>query len=148
MSNFPNITLVLTHPCSNILKEDPSAYTKPEDLVTPTLKSDTYTTGRGGTGNMARNDPANPEIARLAQDVDAPAHIETQPKHGGRGGAGNFLGQETQQQQQHNKSGDAKPSSSDLNRTTTHDGEAKRDEGAASKGLLGKGKDLLNKLKK
>jgi hypothetical protein len=26
-------------------------------LVTPTIKSATYTTGRGGTGNMAQNDP-------------------------------------------------------------------------------------------
>jgi hypothetical protein len=35
---------------------------------TPTLKSKTYTTGRGGTGNMAKNDSA--DEARRAQDVD------------------------------------------------------------------------------
>ena len=44
----------------------------PPDLVTPTLKSEKYTTGRGGTGNMAVNDPKHPELARESQDVDAP----------------------------------------------------------------------------
>ena len=39
----------------------------PDDLVTPTLKNDFYTTGRGGTGNMAKNTDA--EDARRAQDV-------------------------------------------------------------------------------
>jgi Protein of unknown function (DUF3602) len=42
------------------------------DLGTPTLKSKNYTTGRGGTGNMAVNDPERPELAREAQDVDVP----------------------------------------------------------------------------
>ena len=37
------------------------------DLETPTLKSAVYTTGRGGSGNMARNE--DPEEARRAQDV-------------------------------------------------------------------------------
>jgi hypothetical protein len=33
-------------------------------LVTPTIKSSTYTTGRGGTGNMAQNDP-NGEFEKI-----------------------------------------------------------------------------------
>lgn len=40
----------------------------PSDLQTPTLKTSIFTTGRGGTGNMAaNNDPAE---ARLCQDVE------------------------------------------------------------------------------
>lgn len=39
----------------------------PVTLETPTLKGEMYTTGRGGSGNMARND--DPEAARRAQDV-------------------------------------------------------------------------------
>jgi hypothetical protein len=39
----------------------------PPNLETPTLKSEVYTTGRGGSGNMAKNVDA--EIARRAQDV-------------------------------------------------------------------------------
>lgn len=41
----------------------------PATLETPHLKSEIYTTGRGGTGNMARNTDA--EEARRAQDVVA-----------------------------------------------------------------------------
>lgn len=41
----------------------------PSDLETPTLKKPFVTTGRGGTGNMAKNkDPAE---TRLRQDVNA-----------------------------------------------------------------------------
>jgi hypothetical protein len=39
----------------------------PNTLETPTLKGEMYTTGRGGSGNMARNTDA--EAARKAQDV-------------------------------------------------------------------------------
>ena len=39
----------------------------PVTLETPTLKGEVYTTGRGGSGNMARND--DPAAARRAQDV-------------------------------------------------------------------------------
>lgn len=41
----------------------------PASLETPTIKTKVYTTGRGGTGNMAKND--SPEEARRAQDVTA-----------------------------------------------------------------------------
>jgi len=62
-----------------------------EGLVTPTIKSDKYTTGRGGTGNMAKNDPARPEVARESQDVKAPPIREHEgPVHVGRGGAANY----------------------------------------------------------
>ncbi|EUC44687.1 hypothetical protein COCMIDRAFT_6024 [Bipolaris oryzae ATCC 44560] len=113
----------------NIAKDDPTNYPKPEDLVTPTLKGDTYTTGRGGTGNMARNDPERPEIARAAQDVEGSPQPETAgPKHYGRGGAANVISNDA-----------SAPGKSD---------EAKHDDNGAAKGLLGKGKDLLHKLGK
>jgi hypothetical protein len=58
--------------------------------TTPTLKSKTYTTGRGGTGNMAKNDPQNPDEARRAQDVDVPGlTLPEGTHHTGRGGAAN-----------------------------------------------------------
>lgn len=38
-------------------------------LETPTIKADKYTTGRGGTGNMASNKDA--QQTRAAQDVEA-----------------------------------------------------------------------------
>lgn len=118
----------------NIAKDDPTNYPKPEDLVTPTLKSNTYTTGRGGTGNMARNDPERPDLARAAQDVESKPHPEPQgPKHYGRGGAANIIGDGQPAQR---KSAEAKRKSED---------EKREDNG---KGLLGKGKDLLNKLGK
>jgi hypothetical protein len=73
----------LTTPAGNIgPKDSKSPAFKPE--TTPTLKSTHYTTGRGGTGNMAKNDDA--EEARRAQDVDVPGI--TMPEgshHTGRG---------------------------------------------------------------
>jgi len=61
---------------------------KPEDLVTPTIKSDHYTTGRGGSGNIAKNDDSTE--ARIAQDVEATPRREGETNfHYGRGGAAN-----------------------------------------------------------
>jgi len=66
--------------------------TKPpafETQTTPTLKSQVYTTGRGGTGNMAKNE--DPDEARRAQDVDVPGIvIPESTHHTGRGGAANL----------------------------------------------------------
>lgn len=65
----------------------------PADLKTPTIKSDLYTTGRGGTGNMALNLHSHPELARAAQDVETyPSLGLLEPEtsvHYGRGGAAN-----------------------------------------------------------
>jgi len=63
---------------------------EPVDLETPTLKGERYTTGRGGSGNMAKND--DPEAARRAQDVIAnPRRESTNSAHVGRGGAANIF---------------------------------------------------------
>lgn len=64
-----------------------------EELVTPTIKSDLYTTGRGGQGNMAKNDFGS--TARTAQDVETPETLpqstgDTENYHYGRGGAANI----------------------------------------------------------
>ena len=60
--------------------------TTPRDLVTPTIKQEVYTTGRGGSGNMVQNDPDRPEIARESQDVESPPLRAQQiPHHTGRG---------------------------------------------------------------
>ncbi|KAI9369306.1 hypothetical protein BJX61DRAFT_536527 [Aspergillus egyptiacus] len=63
----------------------------PQDLVTPTIKQEVYTTGRGGSGNMMHNDPNHPELARESQDVVAPPMRtpDLAPHHTGRGGAAN-----------------------------------------------------------
>lgn len=85
-------TTPLTVAPGNIGKERRESFTKPSDLATPTLKSDHYTTGRGGSGNIAKNDPEHPELARAAQDV-APV-IKREPDglhHYGRGGAANVV---------------------------------------------------------
>ncbi|KAI9772296.1 MAG: hypothetical protein M1840_001045 [Geoglossum simile] len=59
------------------------------DFATPTIKGDIYTTGRGGTGNMAKNN--DPDLARLAQDVsEAPPRLSEADFHYGRGGAANI----------------------------------------------------------
>ncbi|KAA8643672.1 hypothetical protein EYZ11_003392 [Aspergillus tanneri] len=64
--------------------------TTPKDLVTPTIKQEVFTTGRGGSGNMMVNDPRHPEIARESQDVESPPlRMEDAPHHIGRGGAAN-----------------------------------------------------------
>lgn len=58
----------------------------PKDLVTPTIKQEVYTTGRGGSGNMVQNDPQHPELARESQDVESPPlRAEQFPHHTGRG---------------------------------------------------------------
>lgn len=51
----------------NMVDSTQSPKIKPTDLETPTLKTPIVTTGRGGSGNMARND--DPAETRWRQDV-------------------------------------------------------------------------------
>jgi len=63
---------------------------EPPTLETPTLKGEVYTTGRGGSGNMAKN--LDPEETRRAQDVVATARRPSNSEvHVGRGGAANIF---------------------------------------------------------
>jgi hypothetical protein len=52
----------------NIRDSSKAVPLQPEDLQTPTLKSQVVTTGRGGSGNMAKN--TDPVETRLRQDVE------------------------------------------------------------------------------
>ncbi|KAL1900744.1 hypothetical protein Cpir12675_000756 [Ceratocystis pirilliformis] len=64
------------------------------DLVTPTVKTAVYSTGRGGSGNMARN--TDPLETRMRQDVEEipRRRFSGSVQHSGRGGAGNIVNTE------------------------------------------------------
>jgi len=109
------------------------------DLTTPTLKSDKYSTGRGGQGNMAKNDFDRPELARERQDVEAPPmKMSEGAYHVGRGGAANThkpADDEAEYAKEHN----ARVRSVSRGR----EGPIQKDQGLAEKGkelLLGGGK--------
>lgn len=93
------ITLITNTSTAGNIGTSTSKPTTPESLTTPTIKQSTYTTGRGGTGNMALNDPSVPahaEMARASQDVGAPAQRQANEEgqafvHWGRGGAANMM---------------------------------------------------------
>ncbi|KAL5614889.1 hypothetical protein BROUX41_004968 [Berkeleyomyces rouxiae] len=61
------------------------------DLSTPTVKTAVYSTGRGGSGNMARN--IDPLETRMRQDVEEVPRrrLSGSVQHSGRGGAGNIV---------------------------------------------------------
>lgn len=88
---------------------------------------------------MAQN--TDPEVARAAQDVEAPAGAAADPKgptHYGRGGAANIIDKDGRKSGE--GAGEVKKS-----------GEVKREEGkngGAGGGLLAKGKEILGKLGK
>ncbi|KAL7794605.1 hypothetical protein V8C37DRAFT_376193 [Trichoderma ceciliae] len=74
------------------------------DLETPVLKTAVVTTGRGGTGNMTKNN--DPHETRLRQDVKAvPRRLSAGAQYAGRGGAGNvFKGEEELEELARNRS--------------------------------------------
>ncbi|KAI9701434.1 MAG: hypothetical protein M1820_006525 [Bogoriella megaspora] len=118
----------------NIGKTSVEAPQEPKDFTTPTIKQEVYTTGRGGSGNMAKNDPEHPEVARAAQDVESPPPREQHGGfHVGRGGAANVAKAET------DNSG---------NTTELQQGEQGLGMGVRreSKGLADRGKELLGKI--
>lgn len=102
----------------------------PVNLETPTIKTDIYTTGRGGSGNMSKN--TDPEATRRAQDVVGnPRRESTNTTHVGRGGAANIF----------------RPSADEIAAAKNENGKwesAIDDEPASkSKGLADKGKEWL-----
>jgi hypothetical protein len=120
------------HPGNVTAKTPQTSQTEP--ITTPTLKSKVYTTGRGGTGNMAKND--NAEEARVAQDVDVPGiTLPEAPHHTGRGGAANTYtptNSERLEAHEHNK----KVRSESFNKSHSR-------ERASVKALADKAKDAL-----
>ncbi|KAG9245981.1 hypothetical protein BJ878DRAFT_321021 [Calycina marina] len=106
---------------------------EPPSLDTPHLKGDIYTTGRGGTGNMAKNN--DPDAARRAQDViAAPRRPSNNDVHVGRGGAANVFRPSTEDLKAAEGNGDS-AISDDVSVT-----DKKKDE---SRGLADKGKEWL-----
>lgn len=98
---------------------------------------------------MAKNDPNRPEVARAAQDVEAPAHREPEGRHHyGRGGAANIA--KTDEEEKKRASGehkerktvDQKKRLSGEQKERNSD-EVRRQEG---KGIVDKGKEFLQKL--
>lgn len=84
---------------------------------------------------MARNDPAHPELARAAQDIEAPpgaGRDHEGPKHFGRGGAANVIVE------------DKKGAGEERERLV----EGKEGNGEDVRGLGEKAKELLGKIKK
>ncbi|KAJ0160729.1 hypothetical protein CTA2_7449 [Colletotrichum tanaceti] len=74
----------------NILDQSKSPKLTPEDLETPTLKTNVVTSGRGGSGNMVKGDSS---VKRALQDVEAvPRRDSGGATHYGRGGANVFKG--------------------------------------------------------
>ncbi|KAK1752432.1 hypothetical protein QBC47DRAFT_363207 [Echria macrotheca] len=74
----------------NIRESSKSTPVNPVDLQTPTLKTAVVTTGRGGSGNMAKN--TDPVETRLRQDVEPVIRRDSQgATHIGRGGSGNVF---------------------------------------------------------
>lgn len=106
---------------------------EPITLETPTLKGERYTTGRGGSGNMAKNN--DPEAARRAQDVvGVPRRESGSSTHVGRGGAANIF-RPSQAEIDAAKSDNAKWENAIDSDSIT--------KGNAPKGLADKGKDWL-----
>lgn len=140
----------------NFVDSTQSPRLQPEDLQTPTLKTPVVTTGRGGSGNMAKN--VDPAETRARQDVQpwvffffwfffnhnlfqvvagrltnnrvARRESYGAQHHSGRGGAGNFF-----------KSSSSSNSDNDEEAAVTDHHHQEKPEGLAAKGkafLLGK----------
>ncbi|GAB7359217.1 hypothetical protein MBLNU230_g5876t1 [Neophaeotheca triangularis] len=112
-----------------------------EDLATPTIKTPAYTTGRGGTGNIVPNE--NPDVARQAQDVEAPAHHAKAPKgtyHWGRGGEGNMTTVGGKDADKEVRKEQEERSRSRARSQERGGGKARR---SSFQGIVGKGKEML-----
>lgn len=112
--------------------------------ILPAVKGSHYTTGRGGTGNMARNNPTDPSEARAAQDVEAPAHHGREMQgtyHWGRGGEGNmtFVGGGDRSGSKERPS--AEPRKTSKERTMSGNGGGERR--GSFRSAMEKGKEML-----
>lgn len=112
-------------------------------LETPTLKGEVYTTGRGGSGNMAKNN--DPEAARRAQDVvGAPRRESTNSTHVGRGGAANVFhptAEEVARAREDNARWESAVGDGDSVDSERREETARRKQG--ERGLAEKGKEWL-----
>lgn len=109
---------------------------QPSDLETPTLKKPIVTTGRGGTGNMAK--ATDSKEARHLQDVDAVVRRPSQgTQHAGRGGAGNIF-KESEKKELQNKAGDSAVDDSHDYDSGAADNSGEKEEEAKDDGFVAK----------
>ncbi|EFX01670.1 hypothetical protein CMQ_8136 [Grosmannia clavigera kw1407] len=123
----------------NIVDSSKSPKLQPKDLETPMLKTSIVTTGRGGTGNMARN--TDPKETRARQDVEP---VTRRPSigaaHVGRGGTGNvFKAEEVAAAEDGSAIADDKSSTHSDERKKQH----QHSHSHSNNGLAAKGKDWL-----
>ncbi|KAM0332595.1 hypothetical protein ACHAQA_002879 [Verticillium albo-atrum] len=110
----------------------------PKDLQTPVLKSSVVTTGRGGTGNMLKND--DPYETRLRQDVEgAPRRTSSGAAHYGRGGAANIFKASPEEQA-------AAAKAANLESAIEDDDSSSHKRRRSSAELAAKGKAWLNSI--
>ncbi|CCC06432.1 hypothetical protein SMACR_04823 [Sordaria macrospora] len=104
----------------NIVDSSKSPRIQPEDLQTPTLKTAMVTTGRGGTGNMAKN--SDPVETRKRQDVEPVVRRDSfGATHIGRGGTGNvFTAEDAQAAREARKNGNSAVEKEDENHLHLH----------------------------
>ncbi|PVH76908.1 hypothetical protein DL98DRAFT_279818 [Cadophora sp. DSE1049] len=123
---------------------------EPVNLETPTIKSEMYTTGRGGSGNMAKNTDA--QEARRAQDVVATPRRESgNTTHVGRGGAANVFKPSAADMENAKKDnakwesavGDDRSEDGREGLVPGGAGKGKNSDGEKSKGLADRGKEWL-----
>ncbi|TLD27040.1 hypothetical protein PspLS_04864 [Pyricularia sp. CBS 133598] len=133
----------------NIVDKTKSPRIEPKDLETPTLKTSVVTTGRGGTGNMAKN--VDPAETRAMQDVaPVPRQELSGGTHVGRGGTGNVFKPKPEDEEmgnvQHNAenpqegSGDKEPQQVQDNAAGVEEQNKAADN---NQGLAAKGKQWL-----
>lgn len=92
---------------------------------------------------MKTSDPANPNAARVAQDVETPAHHNKEMQgtyHWGRGGEGNMMSVGEKKE-------DKKKEDGGLTRVKSRDAEEKRagskERSGSFKGVVDKGREML-----
>ncbi|KAI4195211.1 MAG: hypothetical protein LQ350_007333 [Teloschistes chrysophthalmus] len=90
---IPKETPKASHGRGGVGNIGPTTNDARNNLVTPTIKQSVYTTGRGGSGNMKKNDPNHPEVARKSQDVAPMPRRNSRGEivHTGRGGVANVI---------------------------------------------------------
>lgn len=94
---------------------------------------------------MATNDPANPSLARVAQDVEPPAYHNKTPKgtfHWGRGGEGNMttVG--------NGEGGGEREKVKDQNKSAERRGSKGKERRPSFQGVVHKGREILGLRKK
>lgn len=144
-SAYSRIYTILIQPGN--INSKAGAQVNAADLETPTIKSNMYTTGRGGSGNMAKSNAADPAESRKAQDVDTPAHHNKDMQgtyHWGRGGEGNMTTLGKSGAQQAREKSQDRQARKKMERTLSSESAQNGQKRTGSfSGVLNKGKEML-----